>query len=304
MTVTGLEVSQGHDVSKPPGTSTGSEPITRAASIEEPSNALVFQPLSQRLAPMLVRLGVSANATSLIGMACGIAGASLYALPHSIGLVLAGFALMCAWHVMDGADGLVARMTGTQSNLGKLIDGLCDYAVFVAAYVLLAMVLDTRFPGLAWPLAVAAGVCHAIQAGGYEAQRQMFDYWALGKESARLGKNVRQPPRTVGEAALYLYEWIQLQITAITPDYLTALEQRIGTPGRDNPHSAAYADMFAGPVRRWGIMCPNYRTYGIFLACLFDHPEAYFLAEIVLLGPAYLALIIWQRGLNRAFIAR
>jgi phosphatidylglycerophosphate synthase len=275
-----------------------SEPVQRSASIEEVSNALLFQPLSRRLAPVLVRLGVSANATSLIGLAAGLGGAACYAYYQtSRGAVLFGFALMCLWHVLDGADGQVARMTNTQSPLGKLIDGVCDYVVYVSAYVVLAVRLQESGTALAWPLVILAGACHAVQASAYEAQRQMFDYWALGKQSARIAPG--------GGARLLIlrgYEWVQRNTSAITDDYLHALERRIGQPGPNNPASAGYAARFARTVRLWGVFSPNYRTYGLFIGCLIDRPELYFVAEIVVLTPLLAMLAARQRRRGWEFV--
>jgi phosphatidylglycerophosphate synthase len=280
------------------------EPVHRNSSIEEFTNALVFQPLSSWLAPMLVRWDISANATSLAGMAAGVGGALLYgAYASSTAAVLIGFALMCLWHVLDGADGQVARMTNTQSPLGKLIDGVCDYVVFITAYVVLGLQLAASWSGLAWPLVITAGLFHAVQSGAYEAQRQMFDYWALGKQSARIG--AREPARSASPAGLTmrLYEWVQLRASAISPAYLAALEHKIGRPDKANPMSVAYARTFAAPVRRWGVMSANYRTYGLFLSCLVGRPEAYFLAEIILLGPLLLIMVARQHRRNRQFVS-
>lgn len=279
------------------------EPVQRSTDIEERSNALVFQPLSTWLAPILVRARISANATSLLGMAAGVVGALFYGIADAgPGLVLAGFALMCLWHVLDGADGQVARLTNTQSPLGKLIDGICDYVVFTAAYVALALRIEQTWPGYGWPLVAVSGLFHAVQAGAYEAQRQMFDYWGLGKQSARIGAP-SQESRAASRwlVLIRIYEWVQLKVTAITPAYLARLEQVIGTPAKDNPASQAYCHFFAASVRSWGVMCANYRTYGLFLACLVQRPALYFLVEIAVLGPLHLWLVARQARLNRAF---
>lgn len=279
-------------------TPASSEPVLRSASIEERSNAWAFQPLSRRLAPALVRMGVSANATSLIGMAAGLGGAFCYGFyARSDAAVLLGFALMCVWHVFDGADGQVARMTNTQSQLGKVIDGVCDYVVFISAYAIIAARLQETYPGWAWPLVVVAGLCHAVQAGSYEAQRQMYDYWALGKRSARIALDDRAKP-----ALLRGYEWVQRNASAIDGGYLQALERRIGEPGPGNPASAAYATRFASTVRRWGIFSPNYRTYGLFAGCLAGRPEFYFVAEIVILTPLLVAASMRQKRRGWAFV--
>ena len=70
---------------------------------------------------------------------------------------LTGFAFMLAWHVVDGADGDLARMTGRASATGELVDGVCDYAGNVIIYVAFAFLLDDWIGAWAWILAVGGG---------------------------------------------------------------------------------------------------------------------------------------------------
>ena len=72
------------------------------------------------------RLGITPNAVSLLGMAFGILAAFAYYHYRDLKWAIAGFVLMIAWHVMDGADGQLARLTNAQSELGKILDGICD----------------------------------------------------------------------------------------------------------------------------------------------------------------------------------
>ena len=110
----------------------GAEPARRLEEIEDPTNLWFVHPLSERLVPLLARAGVHPNAVSLAGMACGAAAGFSYHRVHDPRAVVAGFALMLAWHVLDGADGQLARVTGKQSPTGKVLDGVCDYVTFAA----------------------------------------------------------------------------------------------------------------------------------------------------------------------------
>ena len=49
---------------------------------------------------------------------------------------------MLAWHVTDGADGDLARLKGTASPTGELVDGVCDYSGHVFMYFAFAFLLD------------------------------------------------------------------------------------------------------------------------------------------------------------------
>jgi hypothetical protein len=94
---------------------------------------------------------------------------------------LLGMLLHMSWHVVDGADGDLARITGRTSPLGELVDGICDYVSHIVLYVLLAFVLTgTLGAGWAWFWTLAAGAGHIVQANHVEVQRRFYQHWTYG----------------------------------------------------------------------------------------------------------------------------
>src|SRR5580658_8222664 len=118
---------------------TGRVPIRRTSEIEELSNLYFIHPLAARLVPFFARLHVTPNAVSILGMLFGILSAFAYYRYWDPRFAIAGFALMIAWHVMDGADGQLARYTQSYSYLGKMLDGIADNVTFAAVYAALAL---------------------------------------------------------------------------------------------------------------------------------------------------------------------
>lgn len=89
-----------------------------------------------------------------------------------------GMALHMSWHVVDGADGDLARITGRTSPIGEMVDGICDYASHIVLYVLLAFVLTRQIgSGQAWAWTLAAGASHIVQSNHVEVQRRFYQYW-------------------------------------------------------------------------------------------------------------------------------
>jgi phosphatidylglycerophosphate synthase len=84
----------------------------RPAMIEDPSNLWIVHPLAERLLAPALRLGIHPNSVSFAGMGFGALAGICYAHWQNPIAVLAGFALMVAWHVMDGLDGKLARASG------------------------------------------------------------------------------------------------------------------------------------------------------------------------------------------------
>ena len=102
----------------------------RPRELEDPLNHYLYHPLAWQLARVLARTPITPNMVSVVGglsvVAAGIA--YLQPTPGATWSTWAwlGLALHMAWHVIDGADGDLARMTGRTSPRGELIDGLCD----------------------------------------------------------------------------------------------------------------------------------------------------------------------------------
>ena len=155
-------------------------PQGRPRELEDPLNHYVYHPLAARLARLLLPTGISPNAVSVGSLIALVAAAFAYTgLAWPIG-VLTGFSLMLLWHVIDGADGDLARMKGIASATGELIDGVCDYLGNVIMYFAFAFLLDDSLGVWALVLAVGAGASHVFQTNHAESQRRNYLWWAYG----------------------------------------------------------------------------------------------------------------------------
>src|SRR5438067_3632946 len=103
----------------------------RDRGIDDPTNTWIVHPLGRLLLGPAVRLGIGPNPVSLAGLACGAAAAAAFYRWHDPRWATLGFLLATLWLVLDGLDGMIARATGSASDFGRLLDGLCDHAVFV-----------------------------------------------------------------------------------------------------------------------------------------------------------------------------
>ena len=282
--------------------------VKRTGEIEEPTNRYLIHPVSRALVTVLARWGVRPNAVSVAGMALGGAAAVAYYHYAFWPAAVAGFLLMVGWHIADGADGQLARLTGQTSEIGKVLDGLCDHVAFALVYVSLALGSAQALGGWVWGLAALAGLSHLVQASAYEFQRQSYDFWVWGKESARIvmpDELSRELGERQGESrffdGLYLaYLRLQHRIAGINP----ALVARLAAARRGGREvSDAYRAENLGLVRRWSLLCSNYRTLAIFAACLAGNPVYFFLFEVLLLNPAFVLLRVAQARKNRCLLA-
>lgn len=85
-------------------------------------------PLLRGGARALVRLGIGADAVSVVGFALGIAGA----VAISQRAFIAGLVLLLASRLADGLDGEVARLAGRASDRGAFLDITLDFLFYAS----------------------------------------------------------------------------------------------------------------------------------------------------------------------------
>ena len=87
----------------------------------------MIHPVSAVFANIAIRLKISANIVSFAGLFAGWIAAYFYFHMDRPLYLFGGLGFMVLWHILDGADGRVARATGTSSAFGRIIDGICDH---------------------------------------------------------------------------------------------------------------------------------------------------------------------------------
>ncbi len=256
--------------------------------IEDRTNLWIVHPIAEWLLPWALRARIHPNLVSLTGMGCGLAAGWCYFHWREPGFVVAGLLFMIAWHVFDGLDGKVARASGKQSALGRLMDGLCDYVVFISVYLALVLSFDDWRPVLA--LAVASGAAHAVQSAWYEGER---DSW---KRRAR-GEFALPTQRQAHFWGERLYNWAESLLSSggrATDSALAA------APGKQQ----AYLDGTAPMLRGLALFSANNRTLGIALAAFIGNPLIFWYWELLALSFLALLMAMLLRRRERASVAR
>ena len=108
-----------------------------------------LQPLLDHVARVCLRVGISANALTCIGMLVGLAAAALVLREH----VVTGVVVLWLSGLVDAADGTLARMTAP-SPMGAILDITFDRMVEIAMIVALAH----NYPEARFELVILAGI--------------------------------------------------------------------------------------------------------------------------------------------------
>lgn len=273
----------------------------RPTSIEEATNRYLVHPLSSLIAKAAIKANISANQLSIAGLLCGLSAAAFYFYQPDRTMVFAGFVAMSAWHVFDGADGRVARATGTSSAFGRIIDGICDHLVFAAVYISLTLSIINGGASMSvWFLVVGAGASHAFQAAAYEERRQRFQRRAKGvQRSAANEKLLHEKGRTFFLASGY--DRIQ-RLAAGNPSQLDEALNHLRARNTEPDVIRSVMNRTALVVRRWSVLNANNRTIMIALACFVGQPVLYFAYEVIILNAVVIGLIVYEKRVEDVIV--
>jgi hypothetical protein len=279
--------------------------------LEDTLNRYVYHPLAFRLARVLQPTRITPNMVSVGSGALICVAALCYThVAWPVG-ALAGFACHLLWHVADGADGDLARLTGKSSPIGEFVDGAADYLGHIFLYVLLAMMLDdTPVGGWAWTWVVFAGLSRIAQSNHAETRRRQYLWRVYG--TPWLGTQ-----RDLGKRVFTERGWLSRNSARVIRGYL-----RLGTEMA--PHSAqvdALIEQARGndarraevrnrvrkesrlSLRLQKMLGANLRTILLGVCVIAATPLWYFVVEGILLNGLLLVSVAYSDAVDRRLLA-
>jgi phosphatidylglycerophosphate synthase len=145
----------------------------KAPELEERLDLWIYRPLAFLCVWPLRKSSIRPNHVSLVSMVCGVAAGLLFSRATRGAALLAGLAYLLG-NVLDCADGQLARLQGSASPIGYLVDGAADYVGTIAVFVGMAHSLNLQHPSIVnwWWLVVAAGISMAWQCAFLDEKRQ------------------------------------------------------------------------------------------------------------------------------------
>lgn len=291
----------------------------RPRELEDGLNYHLYHPLAWRLALLLAKTPLTPNMVSVIGAMNVVAAAFVYGWGYAHGWgwpgALLGMALHMAWHVWDGADGDLARITGRASPIGEMVDGICDYASHVVMYFVLGWITYQQITGwtgswvvglIAIPLMVVAGVSHVVQANHVEVQKRSYQWWVYAKPWIRQTREKADESTKTGAsgALVSLYMYVGGKFATNTPLIDEAVDEAQNDPVRLEVIRAAARKEAPKLLAILRVLGPNPRAVLLGLSMLAGSPLWYFFWLIVVLNVTLKASIrMHNEAANRILAA-
>ncbi|MEP3421663.1 MAG: CDP-alcohol phosphatidyltransferase family protein [Erythrobacter sp.] len=268
------------------------EVSARPVELEDWLNANIYHPLSYRLAQVLQHTIITPNAVSILGGLLVVIAAVVYwGMPGAFGAGIA-FLLHLGWHVFDGADGDLARMTNRTSALGEVIDGACDYIGHIILYLFLAAVLAQEMGWTGGLLMVLAGLARAVQTVFFETQRRQYQFWVYGVPWLRVSAAEGTQNTTLFSAPARFYLWLSSALAA-GGHTIDGLLERM-TPASKQQAQIEAKRRLQPVIERFSILSSNYRTLVIGGAMIVGDPIIIVIFELCALS--VLLIYFWQQA--------
>jgi phosphatidylglycerophosphate synthase len=272
----------------------------RPAEIEEPTNRYLVHPVSRAVARALTDTPITPNQVSVASVFMAAGAGGCYLVLSWPWVALGGLLFQFAWHVLDGADGDLARRTGRASPIGELVDGICDHLSQAILYVALATGLMRQIGPSAWALAIAAALSHFVQANAYETGRKTYRRWVYGAGWMRqtLGSVEKRGHLQGALGRIYL------SVSNFTNPGEEEVERALSDPPSDGDGEAGkhYQELFAPLIRSSFWLSGNTRTMAVFVSMLVGSPAWFFLFEVTALNLALVWITVLRGRRNAALV--
>lgn len=282
----------------------------RPRELQDPLNHYLYHPLAWQLARQLAHTPITPNMVSVCGGLLVVAAGVAYAnLAWPVGAAL-GMALHMSWHVVDGADGDLARLTGRSSPIGEMVDGICDYASHIVLYLILGWLLSGQ-PGLfsgaaGWILLVIAGISHAVQSNHVEVQRRQYQWWVYGTPWLRHSHGKADSTTSKSLFSVLVSAYLNAA-SGMTPHALridAALDAAQGDPAQLAAIAAAVRAEAPPLLFICKVLGPNPRAIVLGLSMFAGTPLYYLVYQAVVLNALLVVSVMLHNAAARRIAAR
>jgi len=236
---------------------------------------------------------ISPDAVTFASLVLGILAGHLFWY-RSAWINAGGVLLFIVSDVLDSADGQLARLRGTSTRMGRILDGLADAGRFVSLYGHLGARLYAAGWGWGGPaLGLAALLSHSYQAAAADFIRQAYLYFAVGSGSELEipGQSAREDTSLWGRITGWIYgDYVRRQAWLFPRT--TALARALS--GRDVPVSVreSWAERQRWVVRSCAWIAQNIRFLLLALTAVPHWPAAYCWLVVGPLNVVLLVLIV------------
>ena len=271
-------------------------------AVEEPIDVWVHRPLAYVLSKALYPTPISPNLVTFVSILFGLAAGVLLVVQLPGHMALAGLCIFLS-AILDCADGMLARMRGTSSAFGRMLDGVADLVVAGACVGGATFSLWVKYSHTPWlglvvvVLAIATIVTGSFHTAMYDHYKNV--YLRFTSPSYKEGEDYEdalERKRINGRQGNWLAR-------SAWPVYLFYLKSQIDYLYRFDPHTTArlsalpayddklaaiYEKHAAGAMRVWRNWFGfGSLVFGMALFSVLDLLEVYLALRLIVLNGVF-----------------
>lgn len=286
----------------------------KSLETEEWFDLIFYRKIGYAWALLFRKLHITPNAVTIASIFIGVSAGVLFYY-NNIYTTLIGIFLLVWANSFDSADGQLARMTGQYSRLGRVLDGACGDIWFIVIYF--AIVWRLRdFDGAAWwwvyPLGIAAGACHILQAQIADCYRTLHLFFVNGRAKSELEEV--ETLKAEDAKLSWRKDWFKKIVMLFYINH-TKSQQQFSPQMRkmrktinklyptELPQKLAeeYRNMSRPLVKYTNILTFNTRVAALFVSLLVNEVWIYFLFEITVMNIILIYMIVKYEKVCKTF---
>lgn len=286
--------------------------VIKSPDVEDPVNLHVHRPLQLALVRPLVKTSITPNQVTFLSLCAGLASAALIVKGTPTALLLGGVLLFSS-AILDGVDGMIARLKKTSSETGHAIDGAADYAVNVTTTAAAVYHLSQRMnPLLAIGIGLLAHLAWAQHLMLYDFHCATYLRFLTGGKhqggdldrGRELLERLRARNASLFSRTLVaVYVW-QLGNRQKFLERVNPIAASYRTMDADKETGAAYVARHRTTMRAWALLGNAPHMDLMALATATGRFEVYFLGRIVVFTALAVVLAFWERRVSATPLVR
>jgi CDP-alcohol phosphatidyltransferase len=292
------------------------ESMYKARDVEDTIDIYLYRPLGYWIARACQTLRITPNSVTIVSIFIGVWGGHLLYYRDAATNVW-GIILWVIAATLDSVDGQLARMTGHTSKVGRILDGLGEYIIFVNIYLhlFLRMVATYRvgwFPLLSLTLAGLAS--HSIQSALADYYRNAYVKFVVDPIQSELED--ADEVRAEYQATWFFQQPVKKMLLRMYLNYTVHQEQlstsfqrlrrRVAEEfGNNIPSwlSDEYRRINRPLMKYFALLTTNTRMLVVSVAVLIDAVPMYLATEIIALNLVLVVVTMRQKTVNAQLLS-
>ncbi len=150
--------------------------------IEEIFDLVLYRPLAFLFVKSIFKTNITPNNITSLGIALGMLGGFHFSLNLPLTNMI-GAIFIFIYIILDCSDGMLARLKGNGTFMGRILDGLADYTVGISIYIGIGVgfVNSIESPIMYWGL-FAAGISNILHSITLDYYRTKYRDYALNND--------------------------------------------------------------------------------------------------------------------------